>query len=92
MDIGVDGWSAARRRTVTAALRRVGFAAWLRSPTEGPWPWHIHAVAISDPDLSPPAQAQVGHYFRGRNGLRDDGPDTGPIVEKVSWEEYLRRR
>ena len=65
VDVNVDGWSAAHRRTVAGVLRSVGFAAWVRSPTEGDWPWHIHAVAISDPDLAPEAQAQVGDYYLG---------------------------
>jgi hypothetical protein len=46
----VDRWSAARRKTVAGVLRSVGFAAWARSPSDGDWPWHIHAVAINDPD------------------------------------------
>ncbi|MGS0686772.1 peptidoglycan-binding domain-containing protein [Nakamurella sp. GG22] len=92
VDVNVDGWSAARRRTVAGVLRSVGFAAWVRSPTEGDWPWHIHAVAISDPDLAPEAQAQVGDYYLGRNGLKNNGPDTGPAGPKVTWEEYLRQQ
>ena len=92
VDINVDGWSAARRRTVTGVLRSIGFAAWTRSPAEGDWPWHIHAVAISDPDLAPEAQAQVGDYYLGRNGLKNNGPDTGPAGPKVTWEAYLRQR
>ena len=92
VDVNVDTWSTTRRRTVTGVLRSVGFAAWLRSPTEGDWPWHIHAVAISDPDLAPAAQAQVGDYYRGRNGLRNHLPDTGPAGPKLTWEDYLRRR
>ncbi len=90
VDINVDGWTAQQRSKVVTKLRNVGFAAWLRTPSEGNWPIHIHAVAISDPDLSPPAQAQVGDYYLGRNGLKDDGPDTGPDVPKVTWEEYQR--
>jgi len=92
VDINVDGWSSAHRRKVAGVLRSVGFAAWVRSPTEGDWPWHIHAVAISDPDLAPEAQAQVGDYYRGRNGLKNDGPDTGPAGPKVTWEDYLRQQ
>lgn len=92
VDVNVDGWSAARRRTVAGVLRGIGFAAWVRSPAEGDWPWHIHAVAISDPDLAPQAQAQVGDYYRGRNGLKNHGPDSGPAGPKVTWEEYLRQQ
>ena len=74
------------------ALRQVGFAAWLRTPAQGDWPLHIHAVAISDTDLSAPAQKQVGACYEGRNGLADDLPDDGPQVSRVTYEEYLRRR
>src|SRR6478609_5628367 len=91
VDINVDGWSAAHRKTVAGVLRSVGFAAWVRSPTEGDWPWHIHAVAISDPDLAPEAQAQVGDYYLGRNGLKNNAPDTGPAGPKLTWEDYLRQ-
>ncbi|WP_007024661.1 peptidoglycan-binding protein [Saccharomonospora iraqiensis] len=73
------------------ALREVGFAAWHRTPDQGPWAAHIHAVAVSDTALSPPAWDQVGDYFEGRNGLANNGPDDGPQVEKVTWEEYQRR-
>lgn len=91
VDINVDDWTDQQRTQVVETLRRVGFAAWSRSPSEGNWPRHIHAVAISDPDLSPNAQAQVGDYFRGRNGLANDGADTGPKVEpKLTWEQYQR--
>ncbi len=90
VDITVDGWTSQQRTKVVTKLRNVGFAAWLRTPSEGSWPFHIHAVAISDPDLSRPAQAQVGDYYLGRNGLKNDGPDTGPAVPKVTWEEYQR--
>ncbi|WP_019814236.1 peptidoglycan-binding protein [Saccharomonospora saliphila] len=72
------------------ALREVGFAAWHRTESQGPWPAHIHAVAVSDTALSPPAWDQVGDYFEGRNGLANNGPDDGPQVEKVTWEEYQR--
>ena len=92
VDIGVGGWSAARRVQVAGVLRSVGFAAWVRSPAEGNWPWHIHAVAVSDPDLAPPAQAQVGDYYLGRNGLADHRPDTGPAGPRPTWEEYLRQQ
>ena len=82
-------------RSITAALRAlraVGFAAWYRTPAQGPWGPHIHAIAISDPDLSAGAQPQVTDYYAGRNGLRGHGPDDGPKVAKTTWEEYLRAR
>ncbi|CNF46566.1 Uncharacterised protein [Mycobacterium tuberculosis] len=91
VDISVEGMSAATRTSVARALRRVGFAAWVRSPSQGDWPWHIHAAAISDTDLSSQAQHQTGDYYLGLNGLANHGPDDGPRVPIRTWEEYQRR-
>ncbi|MFI0404927.1 peptidoglycan-binding protein [Actinomadura sp. 3N508] len=91
VDISVKGMSAATRESAARALRRVGFAAWVRSPRQGDWPWHIHAAAISDTDLSAQAQHQTGDYYLGLNGLAGRGPDDGPKVPIRTWEEYQRR-
>ncbi|WP_440105049.1 peptidoglycan-binding domain-containing protein [Streptosporangium sp. H16] len=91
VDISVKGMSSATRTAVVRALRRVGFAAWVRSPDQADWPWHIHAVAISDTGLSSQAQRQVGDYYLGLNGLAGRGPDDGPKVTIRTWEEYRRR-
>ncbi|WP_067475223.1 peptidoglycan-binding domain-containing protein [Actinomadura hibisca] len=88
VDISVQGMSATTRTNAARALRRVGFAAWVRSPQQGNWPWHIHATAISDTDLSTQAQQQVGDYYLGLNGLANHGPDDGPKVTIRTWEEY----
>ncbi|MGN6300453.1 MAG: peptidoglycan-binding domain-containing protein [Angustibacter sp.] len=90
VDINVTGMTSTTRRAVAKALRQVGFAAWVRSPSQGDWPWHIHAVAISDTDLSTPAQHQVGDYYLGLNGLANRAADDGPRVPIHTWEEYLR--
>ncbi|WP_373298328.1 peptidoglycan-binding domain-containing protein [Nakamurella endophytica] len=91
VDVSVSGMSAATRTAVVTALRRVGFAAWLRNPRQGDWPWHIHAVAISDTDLSAAAQHQVGDYYLGLDGLADHAADDGPRIPIRTWEEYRRR-
>ncbi|MEU8119194.1 peptidoglycan-binding protein [Spirillospora sp. NPDC049024] len=91
VDISVKGMSSATRTSVARALRQVGFAAWVRSPAQGDWPWHIHAVAINDTDLSTQAQHQIGDYYLGLNGLSGRGPDDGPKVTIRTWEEYQRR-
>jgi peptidoglycan hydrolase-like protein with peptidoglycan-binding domain len=91
VDISVKGMSAATRTEVARTLRRVGFAAWVRSPEQGDWPWHIHAVAISDTDLSSQAQHQAGDYYLGLDGLAGRGPDDGPKVPIRTWEEYRLR-
>ncbi|GAA3212114.1 peptidoglycan-binding protein [Actinocorallia longicatena] len=90
VDVSVKGMSAATRVSVVRALRRVGFAAWVRSPRQGDWPWHIHAVAISDTTLSAQAQHQAGDYYLGQNGLSGRGKDDGPKVTIRTWEEYRR--
>jgi peptidoglycan hydrolase-like protein with peptidoglycan-binding domain len=90
VDVSVDGMSASIRTQVVKALRQVGFAAWIRNPSQADWPWHIHAVAISDTDLSTQAQNQVGDYYLGMNGLANRGPDDGPMVTIRTWEEYQR--
>ncbi len=78
VDISVQGMTSTTRTAAARALRQVGFAAWVRSPAQGNWPWHIHAVAISDTDLASQAQHQVGDYYLGQNGLAGRGPETGP--------------
>ncbi|MBP2708193.1 peptidoglycan-binding protein [Microbispora sp. RL4-1S] len=91
VDISVEGMNSAARTEAVRALRRVGFAAWLRSPDQADWPWHIHAAAINDTDLSSQAQHQIGDYYLGRNGLSGRGSDDGPKVTIRTWEEYQRR-
>jgi peptidoglycan hydrolase-like protein with peptidoglycan-binding domain len=91
IDLSTAGLNVGTRTAAVRALREVGFAAWLRSPRQGAWPWHIHAAAISDPDLSVQAQHQTGDYCLGRNGLANRGPDDGPRVPVRTWEQYRRR-
>lgn len=56
------------------ALRAAGFAAWLREYGElfADSPFHIHAIAIGDQELSAAAQDQLTGpfgYFRGYSGV-----------------------
>lgn len=90
VDISVQGMTPSTRTAVARELREVGFAAWVRNPSQGDWLWHIHAAAISDTDLSGAAQHQTGDYYLGRNGLANRGPDDGPRVALRTWEEYQR--
>jgi hypothetical protein len=78
LDISVRNLSTALRQATVAAFRSVGFAAWLRNPSQGPWPFHIHAIAAGDPTASDSAKRQVQDYYNGGNGLggKDDGPDV----------------
>lgn len=58
------------------ALRTVGFAAWHRLPSEGPWGEHIHAVLNGNAKLSPSAERQVIAYKAGANGLASNLRDA----------------
>ncbi|MDH6130936.1 peptidoglycan hydrolase-like protein with peptidoglycan-binding domain [Kitasatospora sp. MAA4] len=90
VDVNIDGMSSTTRTAVARALREVGFAAWVRNPSQGDWPWHIHAAAINDTDLSTQAQNQIGDYYLGLNGLANRGADDGPRIPIQTWEEYQR--
>lgn len=59
-------------------LRRLGFAASHRTPDQGPWVEHVHAVQVGNARLSPAAARQVKAYLEGRNGLANNDPDDGP--------------
>lgn len=85
LDVRVRNLNRNQREAVVYALRRTGFAAWLRTPAQGNWPYHIHAVAIGDKELSPAARQQVIDYRNGLNGLANKGPDDGP---RVPWTVY----
>jgi hypothetical protein len=75
---GVNDWNEAVR-----ALREVGFAAWIRTPSQGPWVQHIHAIAIRDGEASSGARQQVDAYYNRRNGLANNGPDDGPRLDPI---------
>jgi peptidoglycan hydrolase-like protein with peptidoglycan-binding domain len=83
-------------RRMVRPLRRVGFAAWYRN-----WPGnrHIHAVAISDPDISTEiafpgnfdAREQIVAFAQKKNGL--NGAMTGEMKRRLrTWEQFKRSR
>ncbi|WP_308368110.1 MULTISPECIES: hypothetical protein [unclassified Microbulbifer] len=92
VDISVSGLSTTQRWQTVKALRDVGFAAWLRTPSQG-FAYHIHAVAVADTDMSRTAQAQVHDYYFGKNGLRSHAGDNTPSRYRSSftWWEQSRR-
>ena len=90
LDVSVNRGCGLHHRATVRALREVGFAAWYRPTIPGVWTHHIHAIAVSDPDLASGAQDQVVDYYHGRDGLAGHGPDNGPKVRKVTWEQYRR--
>lgn len=88
---GVMGATAGQ---IVLAARRVGFAAWHRTPDQGPWSEHIHMIAVGDQELSTGAANQVKAYVAGYNGLGHlgrGGRDHGPTV--APWHRWpLMRR
>ncbi len=94
VDISVSSLTTTQRWQTVKALRTVGFAAWLRNPSQGDWPYHIHAAAVSDPDLSTSARNQIHDYYFGRNGLANHAADDTPTAYRVAftwWEKHLRQ-
>lgn len=79
VDLGADG----DYDETVRVLRALGFAAWYRSASDGPWPAHIHAVQIGNKALAPGAAKQVEAYLAGRNGLANNLPDTTPRPKRI---------
>lgn len=86
------------QRLEAESAERPGFAAWLRTPAQcgGCWPFHIHAVAIGDPDLWQrdggfTNRDQVADYYVGRNGLSSHAADNTPNAYRVpfTWWEWV---
>lgn len=75
-------------------MREVGFAAWHRPAIPGLWGEHIHAVLIGNKRMSPAAARQVVAFKDRRDGLADNGPDTGPWVgvHHFRYRKWIARR
>jgi hypothetical protein len=90
LDIRARDLSAAERKEAVSILRKVGFAAWVRNPSQSDWPWHIHCIPIGG-DLSSGAANQVDAYLNNRNGLASNGKDDGPRTwVDWTWEKYKK--
>jgi hypothetical protein len=81
--VDLAAFDAARKVRV---LRSLGFAAWHRLPSQGPWVEHVHAVLAGHEDLSPAAAAQVVAYRNGRNGLANNAPDPNTFRPDVTFD------
>lgn len=80
---GVVDLSWCGHRECVRALRQAGMAAWRRTPAQGPWVDHVHAVVVGHPLLADSAHRQVIAYLDGRNGLKNDGADDGPRLDPI---------
>ena len=91
VDISVRNLTNKQKKAAVHTLREVGFAAWYRDSSQGPWSDHIHAIAIGDPEMSAGAASQVRAYFAGLNGLASQGPDDGPKFDPIpQWPIILK--
>ena len=82
-------YSGAQKEAIGLALRKVGFASWLRRESQGPWDEHWHGIAMGTKGLPSIAESQVASYLDGRNGLRGNGKDTDQRPDEIrTWEEY----
>lgn len=90
VDIRASNLTAGQTIQTVRVMRRVGFAAWRRLPSEGNWAEHVHAIAVGCPDLSPAAARQVEALRAGRNGLRNEMPDRHADLglPVTTWEAY----
>lgn len=98
VDVAVkyQGYSRADKLAIVAAMRRVGFAAWLRPETPGVWGEHIHGIPIGG-DLSPSAARQVEANRNGYDGLAGEGgrrpdPQARLGIKPTTWEAYLESK
>jgi peptidoglycan hydrolase-like protein with peptidoglycan-binding domain len=93
VDISVTSLTTTQRWQTVKALRTVGFAAWLRNPSQGDWPYHIHANAILDSDMAEVARDQVYDYYIGKNGLANHLADDTPAAYRMpfTWHEKYKR-
>jgi peptidoglycan hydrolase-like protein with peptidoglycan-binding domain len=95
VDIRIRNLNASQRKTLLTEMRRVGFAAWNRTASQGFNADHCHAVAVQPGGkddkgvLSTSAHNQVIDYYEDRNGLANDHEDDGPRdFVGVTWESY----
>lgn len=93
VDLSVRGLTTSQQHRLTKILRQVGFAAWLRTRSDGFAP-HIHAIRIGTVGLPRGAANQVAAFKRGRNGLSNNRSDRQAWlkVKPTTFEAYLRSK
>lgn len=88
-DMYTSGYSGKQKEVIGLALRKVGFASWLRTEDQGNWGEHWHGIAIGARGLPSLAASQVKSYLDGGNGLRNNGRDADPRPDQIlTWEQY----
>lgn len=95
VDLRTGHLTEQQKLDTVAALRRVGFAAWLRRAVPGLWGEHIHAIAVGTKGLPSAARAQTVAYANGYDGLAGEGgkrpdPQAALGIKPTTYEAYLR--
>lgn len=81
VDLMNSSWSSGPGMIkILSTMRQWGLIAWWRTPAQGGWPYHIHAIDRGSTDMSSAAAVQVQNWKDGLNGLRGRTPDDGPRV------------
>ena len=91
VDIRTSVMTDRQVKATMKALKRAGWAAWLRGPADGFSP-HIHAVLIGDKERSASARWQCDEFDAGRSGLSTGGPDRKPWRPKRPVRFSFRQR
>ncbi len=89
IDVSVSDLTSTQESQLLSVFRSGGFYAWLRTPSQGDWPYHIHAVAKGDAEASSAAKQQMVDAEAGYNGLRShlyDGLNLN--VSTFDYEGY----
>ena len=77
------------------ALRRHGWAAWLRNVQHGGFKDpHIHAVLLGDREAASGAKGQMEEYLEGGDGLTGSGKDyhaRPKTIREFNYAAYVRR-
>lgn len=74
-------YTAFNQKNRVKASRLFGGAAWYRAALRGVWAAHIHDVTAGVGYAPPLARGQVTAMYAGRNGLANNGKDTGPRLK-----------
>lgn len=95
--IDITNLGASECDALVYEMRRVGFAAWHRTPEQSDWVRHVHGISVQPGGkgdrgcLHASAHDQVVDYYENRNGLASNNRDDGPRdFVGVTWESYLR--
>ena len=102
IDLSVSGLTQAQVARLITLGRMVGIAAYFRTTKVAKWgtrahgfgAYHIHGVPNGWGHPSRGARDQALAYRRGRDGLRQNGPDTGPghvsTYRTRTWADYQK--